>query len=81
MSLVHQELSLVPEMTVAENIMLGSFPVKSGLISGKEMLAFAADALREIGVSIDLQEPVARLSVSLRQFIEIAGRWPASRRC
>ncbi len=71
-SLVHQELSLVPEMTVAENIMLGSFPAKNGLISGKEMLDYAGDALREIGVSIDLQESVARLSVSLRQFIEIA---------
>ena len=71
-SLVHQELSLVPEMTVAENIMLGAFPAKNGFISGKEMLEYAADALREIGVSIDLQESVARLSVSLRQFIEIA---------
>ena len=71
-ALVHQELSLVPEMTVAENIMLGEFPGRAGLISGKEMVAHAAEALREIGVEIDLHEPVARLSVSLRQFIEIA---------
>lgn len=71
-SLVHQELSLVPEMTVAENIMLGSFPTRSGMISSKEMQRFAAEGLREIGVEIDLNEPVSRLSVSLRQFIEIA---------
>ena len=71
-SLVHQELSLVPEMTVAENIMLGAFPTRSGFISGRQLHAYAGDALREIGVSIDLDEPVARLSVSLRQFIEIA---------
>jgi ABC-type sugar transport system ATPase subunit len=71
-ALVHQELSLVPEMTVAENIMLGSFPTKSGVISSKAMIQRAGDALREIGVSIDLHEPVSRLSVSLRQFIEIA---------
>jgi ABC-type sugar transport system ATPase subunit len=71
-ALVHQELSLVPEMTVAENIMLGSFPTKAGMIHSKEMLEYAGAALREIGVSIDLHEPVSRLSVSLRQFIEIA---------
>ena len=71
-ALVHQELSLVPEMTVAENIMLGSFPTKGGFIRSKELEKHAGDALREIGVNIDLHEPVSRLSVSLRQFIEIA---------
>jgi ABC-type sugar transport system ATPase subunit len=71
-ALVHQELSLVPEMTVAENIMLGVFPSRGGAISRKEMHRYAGEALREIGVSIDLDEPVSRLSVSLRQFIEIA---------
>jgi ABC-type sugar transport system ATPase subunit len=71
-ALVHQELSLVPEMTVAENIMLGTFPTRSGIISSQELRRLAGDALREIGVSIDLNEPVSRLSVSLRQFIEIA---------
>ena len=42
------------------------------MISTKEMQSFAAEGLREIGVEIDLNEPVSRLSVSLRQFIEIA---------
>ena len=71
-ALVHQELSLVPEMTVAENIMLGSFPTTAGTIKSKDLRQAAAGALREIGVSIDLNERVSRLSVSLRQFIEIA---------
>jgi len=71
-ALVHQELSLVPEMTVAENIMLGTFPTRSGIISPQKLRQLAGEALREIGVSIDLNEPVSRLSVSLRQFIEIA---------
>ena len=62
----------MPEMTVAENIMLGAFPTRGGAISRKEMQRYAGAALREIGVSIDLDEPVSRLSVSLRQFIEIA---------
>jgi ABC-type sugar transport system ATPase subunit len=71
-SLVHQELSLVPEMTVAENILLGSTPTRAGFINTKEQRRIAAAALQETGVSVDLDEPIARLSVALRQFVEIA---------
>jgi ABC-type sugar transport system ATPase subunit len=72
-SLVHQELSLVPEMTVAENILLGSTPTRTGgLINTRELKRIAAAALDEIGVSVDLDEPIVRLSVALRQFVEIA---------
>ena len=71
-SLVHQELSLVPEMTVAENIMLGSAPTTVGFTRYGEMKKIAAQALKEIGVSVDLNERISRLSVALRQFVEIA---------
>ena len=71
-SLVHQELSLIPEMTVAENIMLGAFPTNGGWTKTKEMKKIAADTLREIGVEVDLDERISRLSVALRQFVEIA---------
>ena len=71
-ALVHQELSLVPEMTVAENIVLGSTPTEIGFIKKREQKQIAADALEEIHVSVDLDEPIVRLSVALRQFVEIA---------
>ena len=71
-SLVHQELSLVPEMTVAENIMLGYSPTRLGFTKSAELNAIAAKALDEIGVSVDLNERISRLSVALRQFVEIA---------
>ncbi len=71
-SLVHQELSLVPEMTVAENIFLGAFPTAGGWTKTREMKKVAADTLREIGVEVDLDERISRLSVALRQFVEIA---------
>lgn len=71
-SLVHQELSLVPEMTVAENIVLGSTPTTAGFTKTREMKKIAREALEEIGVSVDLDERIARLSVALRQFVEIA---------
>ncbi len=71
-ALVHQELSLVPEMTVAENILLGYAPTRFGFTKSKELEAIAAEALEEIGVSVDLNERISRLSVALRQFVEIA---------
>ena len=71
-SLVHQELSLIPEMTVAENILLGSMPTNAGFIQRAKLKEIAQGALEEIGVSVDLDEPVSRLSVALRQFVEIA---------
>src|SRR6056297_489451 len=71
-SLVHQELSLVPEMTVAENITLGFTPTRGGFVNRREQRRIAAEALAEINVSVDLDEPIARLSVALRQFVEIA---------
>ena len=71
-SLVHQELSLVPEMTVAENILLGSAPTSFGFTKQKEQRQIALAALETIGVSVDLDERISRLSVALRQFVEIA---------
>jgi ABC-type sugar transport system ATPase subunit len=71
-SLVHQELSLVPEMTVAENIVLGSTPTRAGFIDRREQRRIAAAALEEIGVTVDLDEHISRLSMALRQFVEIA---------
>ena len=71
-SLVHQELSLVPEMTVAENIYLGGFPTTAGFTKRKEMKKFARETLKEIGVEVDIDERISRLSVALRQFVEIA---------
>lgn len=71
-ALVHQELSLVPDMSVAENIVLGSAPTRFGFIRKAEIRRIAAAALDEIGVSVDLDERISRLSVSLRQFVEIA---------
>lgn len=71
-ALVHQELSLIPEMSVAENIVLGSTPTVAGFVKRRAMMRDARLALDEIGVDVDLDQLIARLSVSLRQFVEIA---------
>ena len=56
-ALVHQELSLIPEMTVAENILLGVTPTKFGVIDSVRQRKIAGDALDQIGVSVDLTSP------------------------
>ncbi|MEU1293352.1 sugar ABC transporter ATP-binding protein [Streptomyces sp. NPDC005840] len=71
-ALVHQELSLVPELSVAENIDLGNCPTRYGFVRRREQREHARAALAEIGVDLDLSEPVGRLSVAARQFVEIA---------
>jgi ABC-type sugar transport system ATPase subunit len=71
-ALVHQELSLIPDMSVAENIMLGSTPAVAGFVDRRTMMREARLALQEIGVEVDLGQLISRLSVSLRQFVEIA---------
>jgi ABC-type sugar transport system ATPase subunit len=59
-------------MTVAENINLGFTPTRAGFTNRREQRRIASEALAEINVSVDLDEPIARLSMALRQFVEIA---------
>ena len=71
-AVVHQELQLVPELTVAENLTLGRFPHRAGLVSFKAMRAAAAAALAQVGGGIDPRTKVAHLSLGHRQMVEIA---------
>ena len=72
--IIHQELSLAPNLSVAENIYLGREPARFGLLSRRRMCADAAALLRrlELGEIGDVTAPVARLSVARRQLVEIA---------
>ena len=67
---IHQELNLVPTMSVAENIMLGRTPRRFGLINRKHLKAQAQAALRLIGLDLDM--PVGELGVAKQQLVEIA---------
>ncbi|GAK55880.1 hypothetical protein U27_02841 [Candidatus Vecturithrix granuli] len=70
---VYQELSLLPELSVAENISMGIWPKKRyGLIDRKEMQQRAAAVLNEIGVQVNPGELVSSLPMALRQMVEIA---------
>jgi ABC-type sugar transport system ATPase subunit len=70
---VHQELLFEPYLSVAENIFLGRQPTnRFGLIDHRRLLKEASQVLGELGVAIDPQALVGRLSIAERQVIAIA---------
>jgi len=71
--MVYQELSLVPHLTVAENIFLGQLPkTKLGIVNWPEIMRQAEKSLADLGVSIDPRLEVRQLEVAEQQLTEIA---------
>src|ERR1700677_2991422 len=69
---VYQELSLVQDMSIAENMYLGAWPRRFGVLDHKEMAARTRDALANLGLDIDSGAMIAALSPAERQLVEIA---------
>ena len=72
-SMIHQELNPLPELTVAQNIFLRREPRgRSGLINFKKMNENAAAVLARLGESIDPKRKVHELKIAQKQMVEIA---------
>lgn len=72
-AIIHQELNLIPNLTVAENIFIGREPVKKFNIVDKEkMIKGAGQYLQELGVTISPESLVSELSIAAQQMVEIA---------
>jgi ribose transport system ATP-binding protein len=71
-AIIHQELALVPGMTVAENIWLGRAPTRLGLLDEPRMVRDAALHLARVGADIDPTVTVGTLSLAQQQLVEIA---------
>ncbi|GAA4418455.1 sugar ABC transporter ATP-binding protein [Georgenia halophila] len=72
-AMIHQELSTVPEMSVAENLALGAEPARAGFVLDRRRLrSEAARKLEPIGGGIDPDTRMRRLSVGRQQMVEIA---------
>ncbi|MBP1744223.1 MAG: rbsA [Firmicutes bacterium] len=71
-TIIHQELSLLPNMTVYENIFLGNEKTSGfGKLNKAEMKRQSADLLQKIGCSVEPDTIVERISVGEMQLIEI----------
>ncbi|RUW87135.1 sugar ABC transporter ATP-binding protein, partial [Mesorhizobium sp. M8A.F.Ca.ET.023.01.1.1] len=70
---IYQELSLIPTLTVAENIFIGRAPTGPlGLVSWRRMEQDSRAIIARVGLSIDPMTPVSALSVAEQQLVEIA---------
>lgn len=71
--LIHQEMSLAPDLSVAENIFLGSLPCKwNGMIDRRRLNDDAARALKACGYDIDPAARAGDLPIARQQMVEIA---------
>ncbi len=77
---VHQEMSLMEEMTVGENIMLTKEPTKGGFVNQKALHNTAKQILNDIGFDLDVYAMVCDLSPSDKQIAEIAKAWSSAPR-
>ncbi len=72
-SIIYQELNLLPDLNVAQNVFLGREPRGPlGLVDDRVQEAKAQEVLRRLGVNIDPRERLGRLSVAQQQMVEIA---------
>lgn len=72
-AVIHQELSLCPHLSIAENIYLGRLPKKKiGTVDWATTYAAAREELKRLGLDMDPRVPVGRLSVAQKQIVEIA---------
>jgi len=72
-SMIHQEMSLVPCMSVVDNIFLGRERVgRAGCVDRGRQAEMAGALLRQLGIEVDLRRPVDGCAVAVRQMVEIA---------
>ena len=71
-SMVHQELNLVPQVSVMDNLWLGRYPQKGPFIDHAKIYHDTKAIFDELGIDVDPRQKVADLTVSQMQMIEIA---------
>ena len=72
-SMIHQELNLMPSMTVAENIWIGREPLtRFGLVDHRALARQTTELLAGLNIEVDPDERISDLTIAGRQMIEIA---------
>jgi len=71
-AIIHQELSSCSHLSVAENLFIGHWPKKAGLVDWEKLRSEARHWLDMVGLECDLDAPIGELSVGSQQMVEIA---------
>lgn len=74
-NIIHQELNLLPERTIAQNIFVGREPIKKGLIGRidyKKMVVDSEELLKNLGLDMNPNTLVKNLSIAQQQMVEVA---------
>jgi rhamnose transport system ATP-binding protein len=70
---IYQELSLFPDLDVAENIFIGRHPLKAGgQIDWRKLYSEAGKLLDSLGINLDLKQKARNISIAQQQIVEIA---------
>lgn len=69
---VHQEVMVLPNLSVAENLLIGYQPTRMGLVDRAAMCREVATTLASLGLDIDVERPLGSYSVATRQLVAIA---------
>ncbi|CCH35717.1 sugar ABC transporter ATP-binding protein [Actinosynnema sp. NPDC047251] len=72
LAVIHQELALVPRLSVAENLFLGRPPRRWGFVDKARMRHDARRLLDRVGLAVDPDTPVGDLGIAGQQMVEIA---------
>jgi|SRR3990170_1910268 len=74
LSIIHQELPIIPELSVAQNIFLGKeiVSLRTGFLKSRQMNVTAQKVLENLGVNIDPKQSAGILTAGERQLVEIA---------
>ncbi|SJZ43233.1 ribose transport system ATP-binding protein [Enhydrobacter aerosaccus] len=70
--MVHQELSIVSDLSVAENVYLGKQPTRRGIVDWRAMFEGAREQLASLGIDVDPRVRMGSLAIGLQQLIELA---------
>lgn len=71
-SIIYQELNLIPYLTVAENIFIGRQPMKNGMVDWTQMYIDAEKILQSLNVDINPRAKIINLGIAQQQMVEVA---------
>jgi ribose transport system ATP-binding protein len=70
--LIHQEMRLLPDLSIAENVFVGRLPMRNGRVDRAKMNRRAAEQLHRLGLDVSPTRKVRELRVAAQQQVEIA---------